>query len=67
MALSAASLVGKGPEIGILAKAATVAVMANAVSKTAIAFGAGSRAYAVRVAAGLLLSVAAGLAAFLGL
>jgi uncharacterized membrane protein (DUF4010 family) len=65
MALSAASLVDKGPEIGILAKAATVAVMANAVSKTAIAFGAGGRAYAVRVAAGLLLSVAAGLAAFL--
>lgn len=65
MALSAASLVGKGPEIEVLAKAATIAVMANALAKAGIAFSVGSRAYAVRVAAGLLLSVAAGLAAFL--
>jgi uncharacterized membrane protein (DUF4010 family) len=67
MTLSAASLVGKGPETETLAKAATIAVMANALSKALIAVTTGSRAFAVRVAAGLLLSVVAGLVTFFAL
>ena len=67
MTLSAASLVGKGPETETLAKAATIAVMANALSKALIAVTTGSRAFAVRVAAGLVLSVVAGLVTFFAL
>lgn len=65
IALSATSLLGKGTTAVVLAKAVTVASMANAASKTAIAFSTGSRPYANRVAVGLLLSVVAGLAALL--
>jgi uncharacterized membrane protein (DUF4010 family) len=65
IALSATSLLGKGTEAVVLARAVTIASMANAVSKTAIAFSTGSRPYAVRVAGGLLLSVVGGLAALL--